>query len=56
MPNTYLSPCKKICKLVNNICVGCGRTKEEITDWIKMPIEEKVAIMNKLKGIENAGE
>tara|TARA_B100000902_G_scaffold104788_1_gene106964 strand:- start:243 stop:413 length:171 start_codon:yes stop_codon:yes gene_type:complete len=56
MPNTYLSPCKNICKLVNDVCVGCGRTKEEITDWIKMPYKERIAIMDRLKGIENGSE
>jgi predicted Fe-S protein YdhL (DUF1289 family) len=29
------SPCVKICKLdeENGVCIGCGRTIEEITNW-----------------------
>jgi len=30
------SPCKKICKLNEcKICVGCGRTLDEIINWTK---------------------
>tara|TARA_R110002049_G_scaffold98562_7_gene239954 strand:- start:3440 stop:3598 length:159 start_codon:yes stop_codon:yes gene_type:complete len=30
------SPCVGGCKLVNNLCRGCWRTKEEITLWYKL--------------------
>lgn len=30
-----VSPCKKICKIVDTVCIGCGRTLEEITMWTK---------------------
>ncbi len=47
-----LSPCQQICKLVENICIGCGRTKEEITNWTKMSQEKRIAIMENLKGVD----
>jgi uncharacterized protein len=31
------SPCETICKLnQHDICIGCGRTKLEITHWSSM--------------------
>ncbi|MBX3095877.1 MAG: DUF1289 domain-containing protein [Fimbriimonadaceae bacterium] len=27
------SPCVRICELRGDVCVGCGRTIEEICDW-----------------------
>ena len=28
------SPCIGVCKLVDDVCVGCDRTVEEITNWV----------------------
>jgi predicted Fe-S protein YdhL (DUF1289 family) len=28
-----ISPCIGICKLDENVCVGCGRTTDEIQEW-----------------------
>jgi predicted Fe-S protein YdhL (DUF1289 family) len=42
------SPCIDICRLNNNgICIGCGRTKQEITDWLASTDKERVAIYEK---------
>lgn len=36
MTEPKASPCTKQCKLDDeNICLGCGRTLEQITNWIK---------------------
>jgi uncharacterized protein len=36
------SPCRKVCKLNGNgICVGCGRTQEEVSSWLYMPVAER---------------
>lgn len=29
-------PCISICKFDERICIGCGRSKEEIKGWKKM--------------------
>jgi predicted Fe-S protein YdhL (DUF1289 family) len=47
------SPCTGICKyesLNDMVCIGCGRTKAEITDWIGLSNSEKQQIINRLKG------
>jgi uncharacterized protein len=42
------SPCIKICKLnEQNICIGCGRTKEDISGWRTMTDEEKSEAIKK---------
>jgi predicted Fe-S protein YdhL (DUF1289 family) len=42
---TVKSPCINICKLENNICVGCFRTIEEITHWTNYTdLEKKMVI------------
>ena len=42
------SPCIDICQLNNNgICIGCGRTKQEIADWPYATDKERVAIYDK---------
>lgn len=44
-----LSPCTQICKLDQaDNCIGCGRTKEQITYWYSMTDEEREEIMNEL--------
>ena len=55
--NNMESPCKKICKLGNYIslgselvCIGCGRTIDEIRDWTTYTDEKRKEIMEKLDG------
>lgn len=39
------SPCVRICCLdEHNVCLGCGRTLDEIRDWSKMNDAEKRAV------------
>jgi len=51
------TPCKKICKLGHYIslgseliCIGCGRTQDEIRDWTTYTDEKRRKIMEKLDG------
>lgn len=40
------SPCISICVLdENDVCAGCYRTGEEITDWFMSSAEEKRRIL-----------
>ena len=42
------SPCTDICRLNNNgICIGCGRTKAEITVWSSASEQERESIAGK---------
>jgi predicted Fe-S protein YdhL (DUF1289 family) len=42
MNHNVPSPCIKVCKLSykNLLCTGCGRTKEEVTNWMFYTQEE----------------
>ena len=43
------SPCVKICKLKNRVCIGCGRTQDEIREWVIMTDSQREVIMERLK-------
>ena len=39
------SPCTNVCDLnTDNVCVGCGRTIDEIIEWGRLTPAEKVAV------------
>lgn len=44
------SPCKLICRYgENEVCVGCFRSKEEITNWILMTDDQKLAVWKNIR-------
>ena len=48
------SPCKLICRYgTDNICVGCHRTKEEITDWGLMTDDQKLTVWKNIRMRKN---
>lgn len=49
-PPPIQSPCIRTCRLVNEVCVGCGRTRVEIATWTRMSAGERDAIMRRLGG------
>jgi predicted Fe-S protein YdhL (DUF1289 family) len=46
------TPCVKICTLDarQGVCLGCGRTIDEIARWSGMSAAERSQIMNELPG------
>ena len=42
------SPCVNVCKVEDNVCIGCGRTLEEIAHWTSMSNEERKQINARL--------
>jgi hypothetical protein len=46
------SPCVKICTVDagSGLCLGCGRTIDEISQWIRLGSEERQRIMAELPG------
>lgn len=48
---TISTPCIKVCLLdaETGLCEGCGRTREEIATWGRIPEEERRAIMDGLE-------
>lgn len=43
------SPCIKLCKLQNDVCVGCFRTIDEIKNWRSMTNIEKQEVLDNIK-------
>ncbi|MDG1203941.1 MAG: DUF1289 domain-containing protein [Pseudomonadales bacterium] len=39
------TPCVRICKIENDVCIGCHRTLDEIGAWMNANSEEKLAIL-----------
>lgn len=46
------SPCRDICQMdsAGKLCLGCGRTLEEIAAWTRYTPEQREAIMRQLPG------
>jgi predicted Fe-S protein YdhL (DUF1289 family) len=43
------SPCVSICALdENDVCIGCQRTGDEITQWSRLSDEERRAVLEKV--------
>jgi predicted Fe-S protein YdhL (DUF1289 family) len=42
------TPCKNVCRIVNDQCVGCNRTLYEIAAWTRLTDDERDAIMSSL--------
>jgi uncharacterized protein len=39
------SPCVNVCTLdAQSICIGCGRTIDEIASWSRLSVEEQRAV------------
>ena len=42
------SPCIKVCTIEKNICIGCGRTQDEIREWFYADDERKQQILKRI--------
>jgi len=43
------SPCISVCRYENEVCVGCGRTVEEVVEWYNFTDQQKQTILNRLE-------
>jgi predicted Fe-S protein YdhL (DUF1289 family) len=43
------SPCIKICKLKDGMCLGCFRLIDEISKWKSMNNDEKQQVLDNIK-------
>ena len=43
------SPCINDCFLDDDVCTGCGRTREEIINWCSMSEEERQEVINRVQ-------
>lgn len=39
------SPCIKVCEFEKGICLGCGRSREEIKGWKRLDKGERLALL-----------
>ena len=47
-PPPVASPCIKVCVLdARNVCVGCGRTIDEITQWARLTEEQRRLVVDR---------
>jgi len=44
-----VSPCQNVCKIEDNICIGCFRTLDEISVWSKLSSQKRAEIMESVK-------
>ena len=51
----YESPCNDICTtdLDSGLCIGCGRTQNEISNWLNYSDEQKKIVLLELKSRNN---
>jgi len=43
------SPCVSICRYEDEVCVGCGRTVDDVVNWYDMTDDEKQAVLNRIE-------
>lgn len=52
------NPCISVCQLSGDLCVSCGRSKEDIRKWKRMKRPEKMTAVQRanvrLKGLKKA--
>lgn len=48
IPNHIRSPCTRVCKIVDTICIGCNRSIEEIRKWTKYTDQERETIIKRV--------
>jgi hypothetical protein len=44
-----VSPCLNVCKIENDVCIGCFRTLDEISVWSKLSTLKRNEIMKLVK-------
>ena len=42
-----LSPCTYECHVIDDVCISCKRTVEEVMNWTKLPNEKKQEIIDR---------
>jgi hypothetical protein len=42
------TPCVRICKLKNDVCTACGRTSDQIKNWLSYSEKQRKEIMGTL--------
>ena len=43
------TPCIKVCKIINKVCIGCFRTDKQIRDWVIYTYKERTEIIKEIQ-------
>lgn len=43
------NPCIDVCRLKGGVCVGCGRSRDEIKRWHGMKRKEKILVQKRAR-------
>ena len=43
------TPCIKVCKIINKICIGCFRTDMQISEWVTYTDKERTEIIKEIQ-------
>jgi predicted Fe-S protein YdhL (DUF1289 family) len=43
------SPCIKVCKIINKVCIGCFRTDRQIRDWVIYTDKERTELIKEIQ-------
>ena len=52
-PSNIPSPCIKVCTLIDNYCIGCGRHQDEIREWFIATDQRKIEILKRVERDKN---
>lgn len=47
------TPCIRVCKLQNEICLACHRTKREIITWLFLSEEKRKEIIKRINELKS---
>ena len=46
------TPCRLVCRLEDNLCVGCGRSVDQIRNWSTYSDEQREQIISEISTTE----
>ena len=50
------SPCQNICLIEEGYCIGCGRTEDQIMEWLYADDDRKLEILDEISERVKNGE
>lgn len=48
------SPCVSVCAVADDMCVGCGRTLNEIASWQSMSETDRASVLEEIQAGQRA--
>lgn len=51
MKSSNVSPCIGVCQIHKDVCLGCHRTLNQIANWSKMSMEDRMKVMQEIESL-----